>query len=161
MVRFGVRSHGTQVSPWRFVACYFDRLALFCAPRFVLFYHFAMAIVLTAEQHAEAFKKAGADILFLMDLKNVDVDFQAKLYHHIGVISVELFAVFAKDQDVLEGLLAVHFEVPQNVLHRVIRRAGSLLGSWPRRARSNKPSSTAIARPGRCPETSECPMWRQ
>ncbi len=63
-------------------------LALYVVrPCFVFSYHFAMAIMITAEQHGHAFKRAGADILFLMDRKNVDVDFQAKLYH-IGVTSV-------------------------------------------------------------------------
>ena len=94
----------------RLVALYFDRLALFFAPRFVFFYHFAIAVTITAERHAEAFKNAGADILFLMDRKNVD-------------------AVFAKDQDVLEGLLAVHFELDtKDVLHHV--KAGRVVVAW-------------------------------
>ena len=78
-----------------------------------------MAIAISDEQRTLAFQKAGSDIIFLMDRKQVDADFQAKLYH-IGVISVELFAVFAKSQDVLEGLLKDHFELdPKDLKHRV------------------------------------------
>ena len=76
------------------------------------FYRLAMtqAITIDAVQKALAFTKAGADIIFLMDKKGVDEDVQAKLYH-IGVVSVELFSVFAKDQTDLEAILKVHFGI--------------------------------------------------
>ena len=63
-----------------------------------------MAIVITADEKVIALGKAGADIIFLMDKKGVEEDDQAKLYH-IGVVSVELFSVFARDQADLEKIL--------------------------------------------------------
>ena len=87
-----------------------------------------MAIVITDEQRKTAFSKAGADLSFLLDRKQVDEDFQGKLYH-LGVISVELFAVFAKDQDDLEGLLKTHFDLdPKDILQRV--KAGRVIVAW-------------------------------
>ena len=65
----------------------------FKAPLLLQFFHvFGMAIVITADEKAAAFKGAGADLVFLMDKKQVDEDTQAKLYH-IGVTTVEQFAV--------------------------------------------------------------------
>ena len=87
-----------------------------------------MATVINEEQGAVAFKKAGSDILFPMDRKQVDSDFQAKLYH-IGIVSLESFAVFAKTQDDSEGLLKEYFELdPKDITHRV--KAGRVITAW-------------------------------
>ena len=57
--------------------------------------------------------KGGADLRFLFDRKGVDDEFAAKLYS-IGITTVELFAVFAKDQGDLENILKTHFETDTN-----------------------------------------------
>ena len=93
-----------------------------------VFYNLAMAITLIAGEKALAFTKAGADIIFLMDKKGVDEDLQAKLYH-IGVVSVELFAVFAKDQADLEAILKDNFELdPADLRSRV--KASKMVVAW-------------------------------
>ena len=56
-----------------------------------------MAINVQAADKESMLAKAGADLRFLFDRKGVDEDFAVKLYS-IGITSVELFAVFAKDQ---------------------------------------------------------------
>jgi len=67
----------------------------------------------------------------------VDQTFAAKLYS-IGVTTVELFAVFAKDQADLEGLLKEHFEIDTSSIHsRVV--AGKITVAWlAARTRSQK-----------------------
>ena len=87
-----------------------------------------MAIVITAGEKAIALGKAGADIIFLMDKKGVEEDDQAKLYH-IGVVSVELFSVFARDQADLEKILDTNFGLdPSNLMSRV--RASKVVVAW-------------------------------
>ena len=87
-----------------------------------------MAIVIDAGQREAAFKAAGSDLLFLLDRKQVDSEFQAKLFH-IGVTSVELLSVFAKNQDDLEELLKKHFGLdPENIMHRV--SVGRIVVAW-------------------------------
>ena len=50
----------------------------FKAPLLLQFFHdFGMAIVITADEKAAAFKGAGADLVFLMDKKQVDEDTQS------------------------------------------------------------------------------------
>ena len=101
------------------------------------FIYFLMAITISAVQKAAAFTMAGADIIFLMDKKGVDEDVQAKFYH-IGVTSVELFAVVAKDQADLEGILKDNFELdPADLMNRV--KAGKVVVAWmAARARATK-----------------------
>ena len=96
-----------------------------------------MAIVIDSTEHAAAFKDAGADILFLMNRKQVDEVFQGKLYH-IGVTSVELFAVLAKNQDDLEDILKANFALdPKDIQHRV--KVGRIIVAWnAAQARSTK-----------------------
>jgi hypothetical protein len=92
------------------------------------FYRLAMAITIDAVQKALAFTKAGANIIFLMDKKGVDEDVQAKLYH-IGVVSVELFSVFAKDQADLEDILKDNFGLdPTDLMSRV--PASKVVVAW-------------------------------
>ena len=55
-----------------------------------------MAIVVAAEDNDVMLAKAGADLRFPFDRKGVDEEFAVKLYS-IGITSVELFSVFAKD----------------------------------------------------------------
>ena len=58
-----------------------------------------MAIVIDAEQREAAFKAAGSDLLFLLDRKQVDSEFQAKLD---GAIEHFAFAVFICKKQVAE-----------------------------------------------------------
>ena len=69
-----------------------------------------MAISVASADVSRIMESAGADIKFLFDRKGVDKDFAVKLYS-IGVISVELFAVFAKDQTDMEEILKNHFNI--------------------------------------------------
>ena len=64
-----------------------------------------MAIIVDEGDKAAILATAGADLRFLFDRKGVDEDFAVKLYS-IGITTVELFAVFAKDQADLEATLA-------------------------------------------------------
>ena len=65
---------------------------------------------------------------FLFDRKGVDEDFAVKLYS-IGITSVELFAVFAKDQADLEATLKTHFEVDtDDITARVV--ASKIVVAW-------------------------------
>ena len=67
---------------------------------------------------------AGSDIKFLFDRKGVDGDFAVKLFS-IGVLSVELFAVFAKDQADMESILKAHFGIDtSDIMSRV--KAGKI-----------------------------------
>ena len=62
-----------------------------------LFVYFStMAITVAPGDVDRVMASAGSDIKFLFDRKGVDGDFAVKLFS-IGVVSVELFAVFAKD----------------------------------------------------------------
>ena len=88
----------------------------------------ATPIVINRVQAAAAVASAGADLTFLLDRKQVDMQFQEKLYH-LGVTSVELFAVFAKDQDEPEGLLKDHLQIdPKKLDTRVV--AGRIIVAW-------------------------------
>jgi len=71
----------------------------------------SMALVtINAEQKTEAFAKAGPDLKFLLDKKDIDEELQGLLYH-VGVTSVELLAAFAKNQDDLEAALKTYFGI--------------------------------------------------
>ncbi len=79
-----------------------------------------MAIKVAAGDRSKFMESAGADIKFLFDRKGVDQDFAVKLYS-IGVVSVELFAVFAKDQADMEEILKDHFEIDTaDIMSRVV-----------------------------------------
>ena len=83
-----------------------------------------MAIRVAAGDVSKFMESAGADIKFLFDRKGVDQEFAVKLYS-IGVTSVELFAVFAKDQADMEEILKTHFEIDTvDILSRV--KAGKI-----------------------------------
>ena len=85
-------------------------------------------IVVAAGDVAEILAKAGADIRFLFDRKGVDSDFAVKLYS-VGITSVELFSVFAKDQTDLEVLLKDHFGIDtSNIASRVM--ASKIVVAW-------------------------------
>jgi len=78
-----------------------------------------MPITVAPELKAPLLAQAGADIRALFDRKSVDEDFAVKLYS-IGINTVELFATFAKDQDDLQKLLKVHFDIdPEDIIQRV------------------------------------------
>ena len=90
--------------------------------------YFIMAIVISADQKTAAFTSAGSDLVFLMDKKQVDEDIQAKFYH-IGVTTVELFAVVAKYQADLENVLKESFELdPKDLPSRI--KAGKVVVAW-------------------------------
>ena len=83
-----------------------------------------MAITVAPADVAGILASAGADIKFLFDRKGIDSDFAVKLYS-IGVVSVELFAVFAKDQADMESILKNHFEIDtSDIMSRV--KAGKI-----------------------------------
>ena len=87
-----------------------------------------MAILITALEKDAAMKAGGADLLFLFDKKQVDEVTQAKFFH-IGVTSVEQFAVIAKDQADLEAVLKENFELdPKDLPSRI--RAGRVTVAW-------------------------------
>ena len=87
-----------------------------------------MAITITAEEKTHALLLGGADLVFLFDKKLVDEDIQAKMFH-IGVTTVEQFAVLAKDQADLEEVLKVNFELdPKDLPSRI--RAGRVTVAW-------------------------------
>ena len=75
-----------------------------------VFYLYGMPIVINAEQQAAALKTASSDLAFLFDRKLVDEETQAKFYH-LGVTTVELFAVLVKDQAELEKVLGEDFGI--------------------------------------------------
>ena len=76
-------------------------------------------ITVAAGDVAAVLATAGADIRFLFDRKGVDAGFAVKLYS-IGITSVELFAVFAKDQGDLEDILKRNFDIDSaDILSRV------------------------------------------
>ena len=84
----------------------------------------AMAIKVATSDVARILESAGADIKFLFDRKGVDSVFAVKLYS-IGVVSVELFAVFAKDQADMEDILKKHFDIDTaDIMSRV--KAGKI-----------------------------------
>ena len=88
----------------------------------------SMAITLTATEKQDALRAGGADLVFLFDKKLVDEDTQAKMFH-IGVTTVEQFAVLAKDQADLEDVLKVSFELdPKDLTSRV--KAGRVTVAW-------------------------------
>ena len=87
-----------------------------------------MAIVLSPEQKAAAMKMAGADLQFLLDRKMVPEDMQAVLYH-IGVVTVEAFAVLAKNQGELEEILETNFGVDMKKLEDKVK-AGRVVTAW-------------------------------
>ena len=67
-------------------------------------------------------------MVFLFDKKQVDEDTQAKFFH-IGVTTVEQFAVIAKDQADLEALLKENFELDAKDLPSRVR-AGRVTVAW-------------------------------
>ncbi len=69
-----------------------------------------MAIKVASADVDAILATANSDLKFLFDRKGVDADFAVKLFS-IGVTSLELFAVFAKDQSDMEALLKAHFEI--------------------------------------------------
>ena len=149
------RSHGTRVPPLCFKVAPFLPLPL-------PYLHYAMSevIVIDAEQKAAAIAKAGADLTFLLDRKQVGIDFQAKLFH-IGVTSVELFSVFAKNQEELEGLPKEHFGLdPKKIEHRIA--AGRVIVAWMAAniRTTTRPSWMASARPGKSHKTLGLPTCR-
>ena len=86
------------------------------------------AIVMTASEKDTALKNGGADLVFLFDKKQVDEDTQAKFFH-IGVTSIEQFAVIARDQADLEAVLKENFELdPKDLPSRI--RAGRVTVAW-------------------------------
>ena len=90
----------------------------------LLVYFSTMAIIVAPEDVDRVMASAGSDIKFLFDRKGVDGDFAVKLFS-IGVVSVELFAVFAKDQADMEEILKAHFEIDtSNLMSRV--KAGKI-----------------------------------
>ena len=94
----------------------------------LVFFLVLMAITVQAADKESMLAKAGADLRFLFDRKGVDEDFAVKLYS-IGITSVELFAVFAKDQADLEAILKTHFEVDTNdITARVV--ASKIVVTW-------------------------------
>ena len=84
----------------------------------------AMAISVNSADVDRILASAGSDIKFLFDRKGVDGDFAVKLFS-IGVVSVELFAVFAKDQADMETILKAHFGIDtSDIMSRV--KAGKI-----------------------------------
>jgi hypothetical protein len=89
---------------------------------------YVMAVTVSEEKRAEVLASAGADLWFLFDRQGVDVEFALKLYS-IGITTVQLFAVFAKDQSDLEALLKAHFDIdPENIVSRV--RISKIVVAW-------------------------------
>ena len=87
-----------------------------------------MAISVAANDVAGVLAKAGADLRFLFDRKGVDSDFAIKLYS-VGITTVELFAVFAKDQSDLEDTLKLNFEIDTaDILSRV--KISKIVVAW-------------------------------
>ena len=87
-----------------------------------------MAISVAANDVAGVLAKAGADLRFLFDRKGVDTDFAIKLYS-VGITTVELFAVFAKDQSDLEDTLKLNFEIDTaDILSRV--KISKIVVAW-------------------------------
>jgi hypothetical protein len=85
-------------------------------------------ITVAAGDVAAVLATAGADIRFLFDRKGVDAGFAVKLYS-IGITSVELFAVFAKDQGDLEDILKRNFDIdPADIFSRV--KISKIVVAW-------------------------------
>ena len=99
----------------------------------VAFFHVSgfstiMAIIVSEENKAVVLASAGADLRFLFDRKGVDEDFAVKLFS-VGITTVELFAVFAKDQGDLEETVKKHFEIdPGDIASRV--RISKIVVAW-------------------------------
>ena len=95
---------------------------------YLFFIFVVMAIIVAEENKAAALASAGSDLRFLFDRKGVDEDFAIKLFS-IGITSVELFAVFAKDQSDLEETLKKHFEIDaDNIASRV--KVSKIVVAW-------------------------------
>ena len=87
-----------------------------------------MAIVVDAGELSAVMASAGADLRVLFDRKGVDNDFAAKLFK-VGITSVELFAVFAKDQGDLEAILKANFGIDtSDIASRV--RVSKIVVAW-------------------------------
>ncbi len=67
---------------------------------YAAFIFLLMAITVGDADKAAVLASAGVDLRFLFDRNGVDADFAVKL--SIGITTVELFAVFTKDQGDLE-----------------------------------------------------------
>ena len=92
-------------------------------------YPSAMALIaVTATEKVEALKNASSDLQFMFDKKGVDEDTRIRFYH-IGVTSVELLSVVAKDQGDLEALLETNFGLdPKDLPSRI--KASKVVTAW-------------------------------
>ena len=92
-------------------------------------YPSAMALIaVSASEKVEALKNASSDLQFMFDKKGVDEDTRIRFYH-IGVTSVELLSVVAKDQGDLEALLETNFGLdPKDLPSRI--KASKVVTAW-------------------------------
>jgi len=85
-------------------------------------------IAVTASEKVDALKNASSDLQFMFDKKGVDEDTRIRFYH-IGVTSVELLSVVAKDQGDLEALLEKNFGLdPKDFPSRI--KASKVVTAW-------------------------------
>jgi len=88
----------------------------------------ASVITLTDAQKEAAMKVASSDLQFLFDRKQVSEEVQA-VFYHIGVTTVEAFAVLVKNQDELEEMLGNYFGLNLKDLPDKVK-SGKVVAAW-------------------------------
>ena len=86
-------------------------------------------VVLTAEQKAEALKKGGSDLKFLLGRNDVSDDIMATWFH-VGVVTIEKFGNIAKDETDLLRVLRDHIGVDPDASLEQRVQAASLTCAW-------------------------------